>query len=192
MMKKVFLLGMVMLGTFALTGCEIIEGLLKGGEDLINEKKDYKYDDFVVEIADDDFSFTYTKCKAVIEENGEKSEVEYTYNKEDNIWCYEYEKESSSGETTHVTNYDRLDVVSFTKSCKLAAGLLDKDVDNVFKFSKSKTGYVITGNYKDNKQQVEAEYIFGTEGLMTSRNEKSTDLNSVKAETKKVAYTYSE
>ena len=192
MMKKVFLLGMVMLGTVALTGCEMIEGLLKGGEDLINEKKDYKYDDFVVEIADDDFSFTYTKCKAVIEENGEKSEVEYTYNKEDNVWYYEYEKESSSGETTYVTNYDRLDVVNFTKSCKLAAGLLDKDVDNVFKFSKSKTGYVITGNYKDNKQQVEAEYIFGTEGLMTSRNEKNTDLNSVKAETKKVTYSYSD
>ena len=192
MMKKVFLLGMVMLGTVALTGCEMIEGLLKGGEDLINEKKDYKYDDFVVEIADDDFSFTYTKCKAVIEENGEKSEVEYTYNKEDNIWYYEYEKESSSGETTYVTNYDRLDVVNFTKSCKLAAGLLDKDVDNVFKFSKSKTGYVITGNYKDKKQQVEAEYIFGTDGLMTSRNEKNTDLNSVKAETKKVTYSYSD
>ena len=36
-MKKVFLLGVTLLATFSLTGCEMIENLLKGGQDLINE-----------------------------------------------------------------------------------------------------------------------------------------------------------
>ena len=59
-MKKAFLLGVTLLATFSLTGCEMIENLLKGGQDLIDEKKDYKYDDFAVLIAGTEFKFDFT------------------------------------------------------------------------------------------------------------------------------------
>ena len=37
-MKKAFLLGATLLATFCLTGCDMIEGLLQGGQDLLNDK----------------------------------------------------------------------------------------------------------------------------------------------------------
>ena len=55
-MKKVFVLALAALSTFALTGCEMIEGLLQNGQDLLNDKKDYSYDDYVVLLADKNFS----------------------------------------------------------------------------------------------------------------------------------------
>lgn len=52
----------------------MIENLLKGGQDLIDEKKDYKYDDFAVLIADKNFSFSFTKCTAQVEHNDKKAQ----------------------------------------------------------------------------------------------------------------------
>ena len=88
-MKKAFLLGITLLATFSLTGCEMIENLLKGGQDLIDEKKDYKYDDFAVLIAGTEFKFDFTKCTAETDLAGEKSTIEYTYNAEDKLWHYD-------------------------------------------------------------------------------------------------------
>ena len=189
-MKKAFLLGITLLATFSLTGCEMLEGILQGGQDLIDQKKEYKYDDFVVEIADDDFSFNYTKCKASIDKDGEKSEIEYTYDAESKQWYGEETKEKD-GETTTTKYYETLDVVNFTKSCPLTAAFLDKQVDSVFKFYTTKNGYIITASYKDSNQQAEAEYNFNKEGLMTSLSEKNTDLKSVEAKTRKISYSYS-
>jgi len=182
-MKKAFLLGATLLATFSLTGCEMIENLLKGGQDLINEKKDYKYDDFAVLIADKNFSFNYTKCTADIESDDKKSTVEYTYNAEDKLWHYE----SESGDDKSVD----LGIVAFVKSCNLSASLLDKSVDSIYKFSASKNGYAITALYKTKEIQVDGEYTFNTEGLITLNSEKMTNLQSVEASTKKSTYKYS-
>ena len=182
-MKKAFLLGLVMLSTVALSGCEMIEGLLKGGEDLINEKKDYTYDDFAVLLADKGFTWSYTKCSAIVEKDGEKSSIDYTYNKEDKLWHY------TSGDNDKTSS---LDIISFVKSCKLNAALLNKSVDSVYKFSASKNGYLITANFKNSEYQVDGEYNYNTEGLVTSENEKQTNLSTVAAITRKVTYSYFE
>lgn len=181
-MKKAFLLGVTLLATFSLTGCEMVQNLLKGGQDLINEKKDYKYDDFAVLIADKDFTFTYTKCTADIENDGNKSTIEYTYNKEDKLW--HYETEAGSDKTSD------LGIVAFVKSCNTSAALLNKSVDSIFKFSASKNGYEITALYKTKEMQVDGEYTFNTAGLVTLNSEKMTDLKTVEAVTNKATYNY--
>lgn len=189
-MKKVLLLGLCTFATFALTGCEMIEGLLKGGEDLLNEKKDYKYDDFAVLIADKDFSFSYTTCTAAIEEGDDKSSIEFKYDKEDKEWHYSSMIVNDKEITKEGTK--KLDLVSYVKNFKTIAELLGKKVDNVYKFSASKNGYFVTASYKDDEKQVDGEYNFNTEGLVTSENEKMTNLDTVKAVTRKVTYSYFE
>ena len=180
-MKKAFLLGVTLLATFSLTGCEMIENLLKGGQDLIDEKKDYKYDDFAVLIADKNFTFSYTKCTAQVEHNDDKNTIEYTYNAEDKLWHYTFSNEDRTQD---------LGIVTFLKGCKTTAALLNKSVDSIYKFSSSKNGYLILGNYKNSDAQIDCEYTFNVEGLITLRNEKMTDLNSVKATTDKTTYKY--
>lgn len=181
-MKKTFLLGVTLLATFALTGCEIFEGLLQGGQDLINEKKDYKYDDFAVLIADKNFTFSYTKCTADKEYAGEKSTIEYTYNSEDKLWHYK----NAAGDDKS----DDLGIVEFLQSIKLSAALLNKSVDSIYKFSASKNGYEIAATYKNESNQIDGQYTFNVEGLITLNSEKNTDLNTVKAVTKKIEYKY--
>ena len=181
-MKKSFLLGVTLLAAFTLTGCEYIEGLLQGGQDLLNEKKQFKYDDFVVEIADDDFSFDYTKCTATIENDGIKSVIEYTYDAENSKWVHEEEDKKS---------YETFDVVTYTKNCQVSAALIGEKVDNVYKFYTSKNGYSITYSYKSTEVQVEGEFNYNKQGLVTSSNEKQTNLKSVEAKTKKATYSYS-
>ena len=181
-MKKTFLLGVTLLATFCLTGCEMIENLLQGGQDLLNEKKDYKYDDFAVLIADKIFTFDYTKCTAEKEIGDIKSTIEYTYNAEDKLWHYQTE----AGDDKK----DDLSIVEFLQDVKLSAALLNKSVDSIYKFSASKNGYAITATYKNDSNQVDGEYTFNVEGLITLNNEKNTDLNTVKAVTKKITYKY--
>ena len=181
-MKKSFLLGVTLLATFSLTGCEMIENLLKGGQDIINEKKDYKYDDFAVLVADKNFTFSYTKCTAEKDLAGEKTTIEYTYNAEDKMWHYETE----SGTDKKVD----LGIVNFLQDVKLSAALLNKSVDSIYKFSASKNGYEITANYKNDSNQIDGQYTFNVEGLITLNSEKNTDLNTVKAVTKKITYKY--
>ena len=181
-MKKAFLLGITLLATFSLTGCEMIENLLQGGQDLINEKKDYKYDDFAVLVADKNFSFSYTKCTANRNVDGEESTIIYTYNSEDKLWHYETESGADKSED--------LGIVEFLQSVKMSASLLNKSVDSIYKFSASKNGYEITATYKNESNQIDGEYTFNTDGLITLSNEKNTDLNTVKARTKKIEYKY--
>lgn len=181
-MKKAFLLGVTLLATFSLTGCEMIENLLKGGQDLINEKKDYKYDDFAVLIADKNFTFNYTKCTADIESDDKKSTIEYTYDKEDKLWHYD----DGAG---NIKTSD-LGIVTFVKNCNASAALLNKSVDSIYKFSASKNGYEITALYKTKEMQVDGEYTFNTEGLITLNSEKMTNLQTVEATTKKATYNY--
>ena len=181
-MKKAFLLGVTLLATFSLTGCEMIESLLQGGQDLLNEKKDYKYDDFAVLVADKNFTFSYTKCTAEKDLAGEKTTIEYTYNSEDKLWHYQTESGNDKSED--------LSIVEFLQDIKLSAALLKKSVDSIYKFSASKNGYEITANYKNESNQIDGEYTFNTEGLITLNNEKNTDLNTVKAVTKKITYKY--
>ena len=190
-MKKAFLLGATLLATFCLTGCDMIEGLLQGGQDLLNDKKQFKYDDFVVEIADDDFSFDYTKCTGTIDYDGKKSVIEYTYQEESGKWVYEETKKGSDGEPVTVMNYETFDVVSYTKSCPVTAALINEKVDTVYKFYTSKNGYEITYSYKNTEMQIEGEFSYNKQGLLTSSNEKQTDLKSVEAKIKKATYSYS-
>ena len=181
-MKKVFLLGVTLLATFSLTGCEMIENLLKGGQDLINEKKEYKYDDFAVLIADKNFEFSYTKCNSKVEIDGEEKEtINYTYNADDKLWHYTFSEEDRTVD---------LSIVTFVKKCKTSAALLNKDADSIYKFFASKNGYEITALYKTKELQVDGEYTFNKEGLVTLNNEKKTDLNTVEANSKKSTYQY--
>ena len=180
-MKKAFLLGVTLLATFSLTGCEMIENLLKGGQDLIDEKKDYKYDDFAVLIAGTEFKFDFTKCTAETDLAGEKSTIEYTYNAEDKLW--HYDNNGADGKKD-------LSIAEFLQDIKLSASLLKKSVDSIYKFSASKKGYEITATYKNETNQVDGEYTFNVEGLITLNNEKNTDLVNVKAVTKKTTYRY--
>lgn len=181
-MKKAFLLGVTLLATFSLTGCEMIENLLKGGQDLINEKKDYKYDDFAVLIADKSFTFNYTKCTGKVEIDGdEKETIDFTYNAEDKLWHYTFSNEDRTVD---------LSIVTFVKNCKTSAALLNKSVDSIYKFSASKNGYEITALYKTKELQVDGEYTFNVEGLFTLNSEKKTDLNTVEANSKKTTYNY--
>ena len=62
----------------------------------------------------------------------------------------------------------------------------------MFKFYASKKGYEITGTYKDSNQQAEVEYKFGKDGLMTSSEEKNTDLKEVKSTVEKETFSYSD
>ena len=181
-MKKAFLLGTTLLAVFSLTGCDLLNNLLQGGQDLIDEKKDYKYDDFAVLVADKNFSFSYTKCTAEKEYADEKSTIEYTYNAEDKLWHYETESGSDKSED--------LGIVEFLQGVKMSAKLLNKSVDSIYKFSSSKNGYEITATYKDDDQQIDGQYTFNVEGLITLNSEKKTDLNTVKAVTKKITYKY--
>lgn len=188
-MKKVFVLALTALSTFALTGCEMIEGLLQNGQDLLNDKKDYSYDDYVVLLADKNFSWDYTSCTATFEIDGKKSITEYTYNKEDKLWHYTTTK-TVLGEEVEEDSTTDLGIVHYVKSCKTTAALLNKSVDSLYKFSASKVGYTITCTYKDDSQQVEGEYTFTENGLFSVSNEKKTDLKSVEATTRKVSYSY--
>ena len=181
-MKKTFLLGVTLLATFSLTGCEMIENLLKGGQDLIDEKKDYKYDDFAVLVADKNFTFNYIKCTANKNYAGEESTIIYTYNAEDKLWHYETESGDDKSED--------LGIVEFLQGVKLSASLLKKSVDSIYKFSASKNGYEIIATYKNDDNQIDGQYTFNTEGLITLNSEKNTDLNTVKAVTKKIEYKY--
>ena len=181
-MKKAFLLGVTLLATFSLTGCEMIENLLSGGQDLLNEKKQYNYDDFAVLIADKNFEFSYTKCSAEIDNEGKKTNIEYTYNSEDKLWHYETEAGSDKSED--------LGIVKFVKNCNSSAALLSKSVDSIYKFYASKNGYEITALYKTKELQVDGEYTFNTAGLITLNSEKKTDLQTVEAVTRKATYKY--
>ena len=183
-MKKAFLLGVTLLATFSLTGCEMIEKLLQGGQDVVDEKKTYNYDDFVVLIAGTKFTFDYTKCTEELELEEEKTTHVYTYNSENNSWYY-YDEESDTTKTVNV------EITNFVKQCKDISTILKKNVDNIFKFSASKKGYFITSQYKTDAVQIDGEYNFNTSGLMTLFDETQTDLNSVKATKRKVTYTYS-
>ena len=171
-MKKVLMVALVCFGTLALSGCEIIEGLLKG-------EKQYNYDDFRALLADKNFSYDYTKCHAVQDVDGTKSIIDYVL--VEGVW----KKEEGSGTTT-------LDIIPDVKSCSAAAGFLNKNVDTVFKFYASNKDFRITATYKDSSEQVELEYKYNEFGLATYRYSKNTDLNSVKAVTKTIEYSYSE
>lgn len=170
-MKKLLLIALVGFGTLSLTGCEIIEGLLKG-------EKQYNYDDYRVLLADKNFSYDYTKCIAIQDIDGEKTTINYVLDGE------EWRKEESSSTTV-------LDIIPDVKSCSLAAGLLDKHVDTVFKFYASNKDFRITASYKSSNEQIELEYKYGLDGLATYRYSKNTDLKSVKAVTKTIEYSYS-
>ena len=183
-------MGLTVMATFALTGCDMIDKLLKGGEDLVNEKKEYKYDDYAVLLADKNFTFSYNTCQASFDMNGEKSTREYTYDKEDKLWHY-VEVVTKDGEEVEKDKSDALDIISFVKQCKVNAALLNKTVDSVYKFSASKNGYDITCNFKNSDAQIDGTYAFNTEGLITSNVEKKTDLNTVEAITNTKTYTYS-
>ena len=181
-MKKAFLLGVTLLATFSLTGCEMIEKLLQGGQDVVDEKKQYKYDDFAVLIAGTEFKFTYTKCTAEEVINDVKSTYEYTYNSEDSKW--HYQTESGADRTKDLSI--NICLQELNASCKV----LKKSIDNVFKFYASKKGYEITGTYKNDGNQVDAQYTFNTEGLITLSDQTNTDLDTVKAVNQKVTYKY--
>ena len=171
-MKKLLLVVLAAFGTFALTGCEFIDGLLKG-------EKQYNYDDFRALLADKNFSYDYTKCHAVQDVDGTKSIIDYVL--VEGVW----KKEEGSGTTT-------LDIIPDVKSCELAAAFLEKKVDSVFKFYASNKDFRITAEYKNSNEQTEIEYKYNKDGLATYRYSKNTNLSSVTSTVKTVEYSYSE
>ena len=176
-MKKILLFGLTALSTFALMGCDMITGLFE---------KSYNYNDFKALLADRKISWKVTKGSAEIDKDGEKSIRNYTY--KDGEWKY---TESVLG-VTDVELTETLDVVSDAKACEVAAALVDKDVNDLFKFYAKGDAYRITAEYKTDDEQIKLEYKYGADGLVTYRYNKTTDLKSVKTTEKKINYTYSE
>lgn len=175
-MKKILLFGLTALSTFALMGCDMITGLFE---------KSYNYNDFKALLADRKLSFKATKATAEIDKDGDKSTINYTY--KDGEWKYKSTVLSAEVELT-----ETLDVVTDAKTCELAAALVDKNVDELFKFYAKGDAYRITAEYKTDEEQIKLEYKYGADGLVTYRYNKNTDLKSVKTTEKKINYTYSE
>jgi hypothetical protein len=175
-MKKILVFGLTALSTFALMGCDMITGLFE---------KSYNYNDFKALLADRKLSFKATKATAEIDKDGDKSTINYTY--KDGEWKYKSTVLSAEVELT-----ETLDVVSDAKTCELAAALVDKNVDELFKFYAKGDAYRITAEYKTDEEQIKLEYKYGADGLVTYRYNKNTDLKSVKTTEKKINYTYSE
>ena len=183
-MKKLLLAGLALFGVVVLTGCDQIMSLVSG-------EKEYKYDDFKALLADRNLSFTVTKCASIIDKDGEKTARNYTYDAEDSSWNYTYTT-TILGAETETTGSKTLDVIAYTKTVELTAALLDKKVEEVFKFYATGDAYRITGEYKNSSVRAEVEYKFGKDGLMKSSYEKETDLDSIKSTITKETFTYSE
>lgn len=175
-MKKILVFGLTALSTFALMGCDMITGLFE---------KSYNYNDFKALLADRKLSFKATKATAEIDKDGDKSTINYTY--KDGEWKYKSTILSAEVELT-----ETLDVVTDAKACELSAALVDKNVDDLFKFYAKGDAYRITAEYKTDEEQIKLEYKYGADGLVTYRYNKNTDLKSVKTTEKKINYTYSE
>ena len=183
-MKKVLMVALMAFGTLALTGCEMIQSLLKG-------EKQYNNADFKVLIADADLSFSYKTCKGIRTVNDKESERNYTYNSSDKAWHYTY-IENIAG-----TEFEReasvyLDIKSDLLECDAAAKLVKKNVDSIFKFYTTKDGYKMTADYQTEDQKTELEYVYNKNGLVTYRYSKTTFLDTVNATVKKETFTYSE
>ena len=176
-MKKILLFGLTALSTFALMGCDMITGLFE---------KSYNYNDFKALLADRKLSWKVTKGSAEIDKDGEKSIRNYTC--KDGEWTY---TETLLG-VTEVEHTETLDVIGDAKLCELAAGLVNKDVNDLFKFYAKGDAYRITAEYKTDDEQIKLEYKYGADGLVTYRYNKTTDLKTIKTTEKKINYTYSE
>ncbi len=183
-MKKVLMVALMAFGTMALTGCEMIQSLLKG-------EKQYNNADFKVLIADADLSFSYKTCKGVRTVNDKESERNYTYNSSDKAWHYTY-MESIGGTEFEAEGSVYLDIKNDLIECDLAAKLVKKSVDSIFKFYTTKEGYKMTADYQSEEQKTELEYIYNKNGLVTYRYSKNTNLSTVNATVKKETFTYSE
>jgi hypothetical protein len=137
-MKKILVFGLTALSTFALMGCDMITGLFE---------KSYNYNDFKALLADRKLSFKATKATAEIDKDGDKSTINYTY--KDGEWKYKSTILSAEVELT-----ETLDVVSDAKACEVAAALVDKNVDELFKFYAKGDAYRITAEYKTDDEQI--------------------------------------
>lgn len=166
------MLGLTMFGALALTGCEQISQLL-------NPEKSYTYNDFKALLADRSLEFFVTKCTSTIDNDGEKTTRDYTYDSQSKIWRYTYQQ-TVLGEKVTMNGTASLDIVNYVKKLDTAAALINKSVDSVYKFYASSDAYRITASYTDNKRiQIEGEYKFGSDGLFVSSYEKQTNLDSV-------------
>lgn len=174
-MKKILLFGLTAMSTFALMGCDMITGLFE---------KSYNYNDFRALLADRKLVTEAKKATAEIDQDGTKSTKNYTL--KDGEWKY-----TTTIVGVEVENSDVLDVVSDAKGCELAAALLNKKVDDLFKFYAKGDAYRITAEYKTDSEQIKLEYKYRNDGLVTYRYTKNTDLQSVKATEKTITYTYS-
>ena len=174
-MKKLLVLCATAMGVLALTGCEYINQL----GDLLGGESKYNYDDYRIMLADRSFSTNNTKCHLELDVDGTKSEDEYNYDAESKTW----KDGNSSNRPT--------DIISEVKSCALAAALLEKEIDELFKFYASTSSYRITAKYKDSSSNIELEYKYGADGWVTYRKTKSTDLDSIQSVVKVAKYTYS-
>ena len=174
-MKKILLFGLTAMSTFALMGCDMIAGLFE---------KSYNYNDFRALLADRKLVTEAKKATAEIDQDGTKSTKNYPL--KDGEWKY-----TTTIVGVEVENSDVLDVVSDTQGCELAAALLNKKVDDLFKFYAKGDAYRITAEYKTDSEQIKLEYKYRNDGLVTYRYTKNTDLQSVKATEKTITYTYS-
>ena len=183
-MKKALLLGFALLGTIALTGCEMINSLISG-------EKEYNYNDYKALLADRKLSFDKTKCTASIDTDGTKTTKEYTYDSKDKQWVAEYEENGFS-----MTDYEVLDLITEVKGFELSTALLNKKVDDIFKFYATSNSYRITFSYEYTGDAVpfrtEGEYKYGEDGLQTYSREKLTNLDAVTSTETTINYSYSE
>lgn len=183
-MKKIVAFALAFLGTMSLTGCDVIQGFISG-------EKSYNYNDFKALLADRKLSFTNTKAVAKIDKDGNESTREYNYDADDKAWKYKY-KTTILGEEIEMDGSAQLDVINDAKSCELAAALVKKKTDELFKFYAKNDSYRITADYKTDDEQIKFEYKYRADGLIDEKYEKNTNLKSITSTETKTKFTYSD
>ena len=140
-------------------------------------------------LADRKPSANKTKCSAELDTDGDKSTREYTYDSENKTWSGTYQENGYE-----VTEYVVLDLVTEVKGFELAATLLNKKVDNIFKFYATSKAYRITYSYEKKDDAVpfrtEGEYKYGEDGLQTYSREKIINLDAITSTETTINYSY--
>lgn len=176
-MKKVLLLGLALLGTVVLIGCDSSSG-----------EKEYNYNDFKSLLAERKLSFTAEKATAKIKiDNKDEETREYTLDKENSMWRYSYYDE----DLQITVNKDcQLDVISQVQTCERGADALHVKVGELYKFYATSNSYRIVGKGGGNVYKTEVEYKYQEDGLKISEYIKTTDLKENKSTEETYKFTY--
>ena len=178
-MKKIALTCFAALAVFAMTACEV------------TSEETYDYAGFKAMLAEKEFKFEYKKAHAKLNEDGEKSERDYTYDEVSKRFVASYEiVDKESGETIRETDYTALDIVTQVNSLTAMAEYLKIKIDDGIKFYVTNGVYRIVADFTNEGQKQEGEQKYNKEGYMiyTHSVVKDKDGKIVMEETAEYSY----